>query len=142
MANLFALQPQIKALLESAVGDQAVVYTAYDLARAEGQLSAEPAVYLLLDGMSLTDRRREALALAQRWEVSVSVPVSVSDRSGEEAMELIGQLAYAVLAALHSAQLPSVRSIDFESQTIQAGLVGNRLVIPFAFSVAFVQPIV
>lgn len=139
--NLFWLQSELVSRLEAAVGNEAKVLTAYDLARAKGELSSAPALYLLLDGMTPQSRRADAIHLLQRWEISLSAPVAVGDRDGTDATATLGRLAMKVLSALHTAQIPGVRQIELVQQNSSAGLVGNRLVIPFLFTAAIVQPI-
>lgn len=137
--NLFWLQPEIAAILSAAVGTSARVLTAYDLARAKGELSQAPAVYLLPDGMAPQGSKGDAVSLIQRWEVAISVPVSVSDQGGNDAMATIGELAHLIIGALRRATLPGVRQIELLQQDFNAGLVGNRLVMPFTFTASFIH---
>lgn len=139
--NLFALQSLIKAELIKAVGSAAEILTAYDLEMAGRNLSAEPAIYILPARMRQIERHKGSavLIVEQQWEVTISAAVALHDKGGDEAMALIGGLAYEVVKALNKAIFPSVKDFELNSMETRIGLVGNKLVIPLNFTATIVQ---
>lgn len=139
--NLFYLQKLLLDIVQTAIGSDAVAYTAYDLARAGGQLSNAPAVYLLLDGITTKSSDKTSINVSQQWEISFSVPVAVDDVDGGDAMEMIGKLAYNVTSALKKSNMIHVRDVELVTQDMNSGLIGNRLVVPFVYAINFVMPL-
>lgn len=141
MANLFHLRGEIEQALALELGADADVVPVLDLILERGTMRQRPTVHLFLNRIGQGEKHRgsRTLSLSQQWTVSITVPVSLADSGGVDAMDLAGELAQRVIKALIFGQFPQVKTLDLQDQTIEAGVVGQWLVVPLTFNAVIMQ---